>query len=601
MSALGEYYRAMGAAAMDQARAAHGHNDVGFAQAQASQTGANAAMRSAQSQAVLHAAQAFLTNQQGKVVIPMSQAQMGLMTAQAGHFGAASRNLDMSTTQMPYNDQSRRNVEEGQAAVSNQTARGLWGDNQVGHLRDSSGNPLLGPTLPTAPDQLYHSSPLVGAPPDGGMPPPPPTIGQTPSAAPMPSIGDVPSVSPSQAIGSPGVPGAGVQSPFKGEGGAYDYSGSPAPADNEPKYAKGTSRVGGMPGYADGVSSVGPALMGAPMPSYSQVTGGGAGPQSQPLPSAPSAGALIGVPAPNFSQPSQAPAQGQAQAQRQPAPQLDQSRNRTVTAPPEGQGGIAGEQYMRTGHGGYQIPAQNGDYGGGISVWPPDDVERRVRLSPHDLTYQPTAPTHPGGRVVPHYYDHQRGGAEVYPRDPGPAPYAPHWADGTSHITAPGDGTVDTTKANLANGEAVLNKGAAEHLGQPAIRALNAVGAARMGMVPGAGARDPQVKQANAAQTAGKTGAGNYAKGTSKAGPKGKSAPPAKADAKAGAKDTKAGAKPTASDTPSLDQIDPKMLAAVMQMGALGQQGGGQPAPDPQQAPPQQQMPMGAGAPMGMM
>ena len=169
------------------------------------------------------------------------------------------------------------------------------------------------------------------------------------------------------------------------------------------------------------------------------------------------------------------------------------------------------------------------------------------------------------------------------------------FAEGTSHISAPGDGTVDTTKANLANGEAVLNKGAAEHLGQPAIRALNAIGAARMGMVPGAGARDPQVEQANAAQTAGKPG--HYAKGTSKAGPKGKGKA-AKADAKDSKPDSKEGGKPAAqaqpssSDTPSLDQIDPKMLAAAMQMGALGQQGA-QPEPQPQPQPGQ--------TPMGMM
>ena len=172
------------------------------------------------------------------------------------------------------------------------------------------------------------------------------------------------------------------------------------------------------------------------------------------------------------------------------------------------------------------------------------------------------------------------------------------FATGTSRVSAPGDGTVDTTKAKLANGEAVLNKGAAEHLGQPAIQALNAVGMLRMGMVPGQNAQAPQVKEANAAQAAGKTGAQGYAKGVSKAGPK-KAAPakddkPAAEDVKSTPKNDKSGgAKP--SDTPPLDQIDPKMLAAAMQMGLMGQQGGGMPPPGG--AP--QQMPQGA--PMGMM
>ena len=152
-----------------------------------------------------------------------------------------------------------------------------------------------------------------------------------------------------------------------------------------------------------------------------------------------------------------------------------------------------------------------------------------------------------------------------------PDPNLQGHATGTSRIKAPGDGTVDTTKANLANGEAVLNKGAADHLGQPAIQALNAVGMLRMGMVPGQGTQDDRVKGADAAQTAGKPG--SYAKGVSKAGPK------AKGKDKPDAKGTDA-AKP--SDTPSLDQIDPKMLAAAMQMGAMGQQA---------QAPQQQQMP----------
>jgi hypothetical protein len=181
----------------------------------------------------------------------------------------------------------------------------------------------------------------------------------------------------------------------------------------------------------------------------------------------------------------------------------------------------------------------------------------------------------------------ETGAASIRQSDQGSGEFA----TGTSRVSAPGNGTVDTTKAKLANGEAVLNKGAAEHLGQPAIQALNAVGMLRMGMVPGQNTPAPQA-----------SGPG-YAKGVSKAGPK----KAAKGDAKPAAKDDKPAAKddkPAAkdagdkpSDTPSLDQIDPKMLAAAMQMGMMGQQGGGMPPVGQQQAP--QQMPQGA--PMGMM
>jgi hypothetical protein len=44
---------------------------------------------------------------------------------------------------------------------------------------------------------------------------------------------------------------------------------------------------------------------------------------------------------------------------------------------------------------------------------------------------------------------------------------------------------VDTQKAELADGEAVLNKGAAEHLGRHTIALLNAIGAVNMGLTVG--------------------------------------------------------------------------------------------------------------------
>ena len=56
------------------------------------------------------------------------------------------------------------------------------------------------------------------------------------------------------------------------------------------------------------------------------------------------------------------------------------------------------------------------------------------------------------------------------------------YARGTSEIQGHGDGTVDTVPAMLAPKEAVLNAGAAEHLGRDVIQALNAVGLMKMGM-----------------------------------------------------------------------------------------------------------------------
>lgn len=77
----------------------------------------------------------------------------------------------------------------------------------------------------------------------------------------------------------------------------------------------------------------------------------------------------------------------------------------------------------------------------------------------------------------------------------------PHLATG-GMVKGPGDGTVDTVDAKLANGEAVLNKGAAEHVGRPVIDALNFIGQMKMGMVPGNSGAKP---------TKGKKDSGNSA------------------------------------------------------------------------------------------
>lgn len=60
-----------------------------------------------------------------------------------------------------------------------------------------------------------------------------------------------------------------------------------------------------------------------------------------------------------------------------------------------------------------------------------------------------------------------------------------HAAQGATKVPGKGDGKTDTQPAMLAPGEAVLNRGAAEHLGRDTISLLNAIGARRMGLTIG--------------------------------------------------------------------------------------------------------------------
>lgn len=57
-----------------------------------------------------------------------------------------------------------------------------------------------------------------------------------------------------------------------------------------------------------------------------------------------------------------------------------------------------------------------------------------------------------------------------------------NYKKGKGKVPGKGDGTKDTQPAMLAPGEAVLNKGAAEHLGRHNIDLLNAIGLSKMGM-----------------------------------------------------------------------------------------------------------------------
>lgn len=64
-------------------------------------------------------------------------------------------------------------------------------------------------------------------------------------------------------------------------------------------------------------------------------------------------------------------------------------------------------------------------------------------------------------------------------------------SEGTSEVDGPapkkGAATTDTTPAMLTPGEAVLNVGAAEHLGRETIDVLNAIGNIKMGVIPDVG------------------------------------------------------------------------------------------------------------------
>lgn len=222
-------------------------------------------------------------------------------------------------------------------------------------------------------------------------------------------------------------------------------------------------------------------------------------------------------------------------------------------------------------------------------------------------------------------------------------------AKGTAQVAGKGSGKVDTVPAMLAPGEAVLNKGAAEHMGRDNIKSLNAVGLLKMGMpagkpAPKAAPKGKQkfasgtdnVQQAQdvpnvSAMTTGKAvgsfpqqdpstlhttqksvvdtdenGRLKYAKGTSNV--------PAVDDRVTAAAKAVKGKEPAKGTMDSrvppkggqgsmahyaggvshvgkgkksdTPKLDPKMLQAVMQMlGGAG--GGGMPAPQPQQQAPQ--------------
>ena len=121
---------------------------------------------------------------------------------------------------------------------------------------------------------------------------------------------------------------------------------------------------------------------------------------------------------------------------------------------------------------------------------------------------------------------------------------------GTSKVDAPGDGTVDTVNAKLANGEAVLNRAAAEHLGRGFIEALNQAGAMAMGLdESGVGVMGQDKAATNEGGTkvaSDDAKAHGYAKGTAKVPGKGMVKGKGKAPAKGAVAKGKAPADPNA-------------------------------------------------------
>jgi hypothetical protein len=102
----------------------------------------------------------------------------------------------------------------------------------------------------------------------------------------------------------------------------------------------------------------------------------------------------------------------------------------------------------------------------------------------------------------------------------------PGYSKGTAKVPGKPNGNKDTVKAKLAPGEAVLNKGAAEHMGRGLIGVLNAIGQHKMETQGEPGTTGSSFPQPNAGvQPMGSANqAQAFAKGTPKVG-KGKSAP----------------------------------------------------------------------------
>lgn len=146
---------------------------------------------------------------------------------------------------------------------------------------------------------------------------------------------------------------------------------------------------------------------------------------------------------------------------------------------------------------------------------------------------------------------------------------------GTSQVPGKGSPKVDSVKAKLAPGEAVLNAAAADHLGRSTIDFLNAIGAAKMGLnvpdtsdksTPAKGSKDDSGQKVSN-QTGDPPG---YARGTSKVAQKGPSQ-------KSEGTKRKPGGSPSGAPGPTLPP--PGVMQALMSMSGVGNGGGGMPGP----------------------
>jgi hypothetical protein len=115
------------------------------------------------------------------------------------------------------------------------------------------------------------------------------------------------------------------------------------------------------------------------------------------------------------------------------------------------------------------IPGQQGSWEGPL----PNPNTPQPAPQPPVFYPVPSAPPRPGQQPFGKRNLNAAGGA---------ANVRPSYAGGKSKVPGKGSGAVDTVPAMLAPGEAVLNRGAADHMGRGAIAALNALGAHTMTM-----------------------------------------------------------------------------------------------------------------------
>lgn len=180
---------------------------------------------------------------------------------------------------------------------------------------------------------------------------------------------------------------------------------------------------------------------------------------------------------------------------------------------------------------------------------------------------------------------------------------AHHFDNGATKVPGKGDGTVDKIPAMLAPGEAVLNRGAAEHVGRDKIAAINAIGHAKMQAQATQPAVNPNqpVPQGRVGSAPAPQKAKVPPKATEKPAGKVGGSPAMKASPKGEKPASKAPTKPVPAGkakpqelakgthhvmpgkSPKTPQMDPQAMQALAGIlgggGGMGGMGGGMPAP----------------------